>query len=320
MSAAIVKTGSYRSHRIVSNHDLAQIMDTNHEWIVSRTGIVNRVYEDDSTLHMAYEASLKIVTEEDLESLDGIIVGTYTPDKLIPSVASELRAKLNFKRNIFAFDVNAACSGFIFALHTGYAYIKSGLAKRVLIVGVDYNSRIMDFKDRTTSILFGDGAGAVILEASDVGIIDSFIHNESDTGNALSVISSSDYDHPYRNKVQQNPYFEMEGKTVFKFAVKALRNSVNQLLERNNLTLDDIDYVVSHQANLRILETASKILKMDINKFLVNVDEVGNTSSGSVPLLLDEVNQKGILKPGMKVILVAFGGGLTYGATLIEWT
>lgn len=320
MSAAIISTGSYRALRKVTNYDLENIMDTSHAWIEQRTGIVSRFYEDDSNLHMAYHASINALKDIDLESIDGIIVGTYTPDNLIPGVAASLRHKLGITRNVYAFDVNAACSGFIFALHTAYAYIKSGMSKRILVVGVDYNTRILDFEDRATSILFGDGAGAVVLEASDVGIIDSFIHNESDVSNSLSAVSMSDFNHPYHAREARHPYFQMEGRAVFKFAVKALKDSVLKLVRDNNLDLSDVDYIVSHQANLRILEMASKSLKIPIDKFLVNVDVVGNTSSGSVPLLLDEENQKETFKKGMKIIMVAFGGGLTYGATLVEWT
>ena len=320
MSARIVSTGSYRPKRIVSNHDLSKVMDTSDEWIQTRTGIVTRHYEDESTLNMALHASLKALEGIELDTIDGIIVGTYTADNLIPSVAGALRYALGFKKEIFAFDVNAACSGYIFALHTSYAYIKAGLAKRLLVVGVDYNTRILDFEDRTTSILFGDGAGATVIEAGEFGIIDSFIRNVSDVNDVLIAPSSSDFNHPYRFKQRRNPYFQMEGREVFKFAVKALRDSVRSLCEANDVSLDEIDYVISHQANLRIIETAAKTLKMPIGKFLVNVDEVGNTSSGSVPLLLDESHRLGVLKPGMKVILVAFGGGLTYGASLIQWT
>lgn len=321
MSLKIVSTGSYYPKNKVSNFDLEKIMDTNDAWIQKRTGIETRYYEDTSTSHMALHAAKDALKDIDLESIDCIVVGTYTPDDLIPTVANTVRKELGIKKNIPAFDINAACSGFIFAFHTARAFIKSKIYKRVLVIGVDFNSRIMDFTDRKTSILFGDGAGCVLLEYDKDNLCDSYIHSVSDTQNSLTAPSSSDFSNPFVERdTKKDPFFKMEGQAVFRFAVDAMNKGINEVLKKNDLKLDDIDYVISHQANQRIMETSARMLKGDPNKFLSNIKEYGNTSSGSVPLLLDEANKKGYFKPGMKLILVAFGGGLSYGSVLIQWT
>lgn len=321
MSAKIVSTGSYIPSKKISNFDFEKIMDTSDAWIKQRTGIESRYFEDDSTSHMALEASKKALENIDVESIDCILVGTYTPDNLIPTVASTIRMKLGIKKSIPAFDINAACSGFIFTLHTARAFIQSKIYKRILVVGVDFNSRILDFNDRSTSILFGDGAGAVVLEASQGTLFDSIIHSQSDINAVLSLPNASDFKNPFiKREIEQNPYFKMDGSTVFKFAVGSMVKGIQEILKENKLEIDEIDYIISHQANARIIETGAKLLKLDVDKFLMNVDRVGNTSSGSVPLLLDEVNRLGKLKTGMNIIMVAFGGGLSYGTSLIEWS
>lgn len=320
MKAKIVATGSYRPKKKITNYDFEKIMDTSHEWIVQRTGIETRFYEEYSTVNMATEAAKAALSKFDLESIDCIIVGTYTPDSFIPSVANQVKENLRILKPIPSFDVNAACSGFLYALHTANAFIKSDTYQNILVIGVDFNSRYLDFEDRSSAILFGDGAGAVVLSRGTQGIIDSIIGSIDDNDLSLVMKNNTDYANPFfeRNLVNDK-YFMMKGKDVFKFAIKIFEQSVLDILERNSLTTDDIDYIVAHQANQRILDFATRSLKIEKHKILSNVADVGNTSSGSVPLLLDEKNQEGIFREGMKIILVAFGGGLTYGCTLVEW-
>ncbi len=319
MKAKIIKSGSYIPKTKVSNFDLEKIMDTSNEWIVQRTGIKSRYYEDVGSVNMAYQASLDALGDIDVESIDAIIVGSYTSDQSIPSTASQVRKLLNIKRAIPAFDVNAACSGFMYILHIANSFIKSKTYKRILIVGVDYNSKTLDFSDRTTAILFGDGAGAMILQASDSGIIDSQIFGESDEDLVLTLENKDENNNPFTKKEKQgNSYLKMDGQKVFKFAVRVFDSSIRKILNENNLDISDIDYVIAHQANERILLSGIRSLKIAREKVLMNVSEYGNTSSASVPILFDEANKKGLLKPNMKVILIAFGGGLTYGCSLIE--
>lgn len=320
MSAKIISTGSYLPKNKVTNFDFEKIMDTNDAWIKQRTGINSRYFEDTSTLNMALQAAKECLEDIDKESIDCILVGTYTPDMMIPTVAGSVKKALDIKRDIPAFDINAACSGFIFTLHTARAFIQSGIYKRILVIGVDFNSRILDFTDRSTAILFGDGAGAVILEKDDANLFDSKIHAINDKDNVLTLPNATDFNNPFvKRTMQENPYFKMTGSDVFKFAVKVMTQGIKEILESNHLEKEDIDFVIAHQANARIIETGAKLLRMPQEKFLMNVQDVGNTSSGSVPLLLDEVNKKGMLKKGMKIVLVAFGGGLSYGTSLIEW-
>lgn len=320
MSTKIISTGSYVPKTVISNVDFSKILDTDNEWIVKRTGIESRRFESISNAHMATEAALSALQGIDYDSIDCIIAATYTPDSFIPGLASQLRSNLNIKRPIPCFDINAACSGFMFALHTANAYIKSGIYKRILVIGSDFNSRTLNYADRSTSILFGDGAGAVVVEAGEVGIIDSIIGGEIDEQSSLTLDSNLDRENPFfKRDTTSNAYFSMDGSNVFKFAVRIIEEGIKKILDDNNMSISDIDYVISHQANQRILNMAARSLKTDNEKFLSNVRFYGNTSSASVPILLDESNRNGLLEDGMKIILIAFGGGLSYGVTLIEW-
>lgn len=320
MSTKILATGSYVPEFVVTNKDFEQIMETSDAWIKERTGIQTRRFEDVSNVRMATEAAKNALEFIDIDSIDCIVVGTYTPDTHIPGTASEVRKALGITRPIPAFDVNAACSGFLYALHVGHAYITANLFKRVLVIGSDFNSRVLNFEDRSSSILFGDGAGAVVIEKGIGGIQDIRIGGLNDRYESLVLKSNTDFQSPFLDRDTRNhELFKMKGADVFKFAVGILEKSVKELLELNHLALEDVDYLIAHQANQRILDTASKSLNIDPNKVLSNVKDYGNTSSGSVPLLLDEANRKGLLKTGMKLVIVAFGGGLTYGSALIEW-
>lgn len=320
MKSKILSTGSYLPPKVVSNKVFENIIDTSDEWITQRTGIKERRFEELSNVHMAHEAAKKALDNIDINSIDCIIAATYTPDSMIPGLAGELRGLLNVKRSIPAFDINAACSSFIFALETANAYIKAGIYKRILIVGSDRNSSTLDFNDRSTCILFGDGAGALVLESSSTGIIDTILAGEIDKDNSLSLKVKEEFINPFIDEKNiVNSKLEMKGSDVFKFAVRVVKDSINEILEKNNLDISEIDYVISHQANQRILNMAARSLKVSDKKFLSNLEMYGNTSSASIPILLDEANKKGILKRGMKIILIAFGGGLSYGASIIEW-
>ena len=318
MKSKIIATGSYLPPTIVTNDDLAKVMDTNDAWIKQRTGISERRFEEESNLHMCYEAAK--ACDIDVESLDCIIVCTYTPDSLIPSTASQLKRALKIKKHIPSFDLNAACSGFVYGLEVADALVKSGAYKRILLVGSDFNSRTLDFNDRGTAILFGDGAGAVVLESSqEAGVIKTVLRGDDDHDELIALSSMSDHPNAFVDRdAQVESYFTMKGSEVFKFAIKVMKESILSVVSKEEL--ESVDYIISHQANRRIIEFAAKTLKMDIEKFPMNLDRYGNTSAGSIPIMLDELVRSKKVKKGDRLIVVAFGGGLTYGSSLIEWT
>ena len=320
MRSRIIATGSYVPSLKVTNDDLASIMDTNDEWIQQRTGIQSRYFETTSNAHMATQAALS--TDVDVNTIDCIIVCTYTPDSTIPTVANKVKAALDIKKDIPCFDLNSACSGFVYGLEVADALLLTKKYKRILLIGSDFNSRVMDFTDRSTSILFGDGAGAVVLElGSEGGIIDTRIHAKDDTDESILLHAANDFTNPLNPRdIPENQYFMMKGSDVFKFAIKTCTKAIKDMMQDHNLSSDDIDYVVAHQANKRILETSSKLLHIPIEKFPTNIERIGNTSAGSIPILLDEMMQDERLKPGMKVIMIAFGGGLSYGISYLQIT
>lgn len=317
MKSKIIATGSYVPNKVVTNDDLAKIMDTNDEWIKQRTGISERRYEAQSNVHMCKEAALNC--DVDLESIDCIIVCTYTPDSFIPTTASSVKRELKIKKSIPCFDLNAACSGFVYGLEVADALIKSGTYKRVLLIGSDFTSRTLDFTDRGTAILFGDGAGAVVLESSDTpSIIKTVLRGDDDNGELIKLTSMSDHGNDFVDReVEKDSFFSMKGAEVFKFAIKVMKESILSVVSKEELT--NVDYIISHQANKRIIEFAAKSLKMDIEKFPMNLEKYGNTSAGSIPILLDEMVKSKKIQKGDRLVLVAFGGGLTYASSLIEW-
>lgn len=320
MKNKIIATGSYIPKKEITNFDLEKIMDTSDSWIRQRTGIESRYFSGAGATEMGYQSALNATTDMNLESIDLIIVCTYTSDTFIPSCAHEIRAKLGIKKNIPAFDLNAACSGFVYGIHVADAMMKTGAYSKVLIIGVDQNSRYLNFKDRSTSILFGDGAGAVVMEANhELGLISSSIFSETDSSESIISRNTTQTDNPFIDVERNDSSFKMEGSIVFKFAVKSLKQCVENVMEEQNLNSDDIDFVVAHQANQRIIDTAAKMLKIPLLKFPTNLDRYGNTSAASIPIVLDELNRSGYLKQGMKLILVAFGGGLSYGVSYLEW-
>ena len=318
MRSNIIASGSYVPSLKITNDDLSTIMDTNDEWIQQRTGIKSRYFETKSNAHMAIEAS--IATGIDPNTIDCIVVTTYTPDSTIPTVANKVKAALNIKKDIPCFDLNAACSGFIYGLEVVDALLLSRKYKRILLIGSDFNSRVMDFTDRSTSILFGDGAGAVVMELSDHGgLIDNRIHAKDDVGNSIQLSAANDFINPLNPRsIEKDHYFKMKGSDVFKFAIKTCTKAIKDMMKDHKLDKEDVDLIIAHQANKRIIETASKLLDIPLEKFPINLDRIGNTSAGSIPILMDELFKAEKLKSGMRVLLVGFGGGLSYGVSYLQ--
>ena len=321
MNAHIIGTGSFLPEKVVTNFDLAERMETNDEWIVSRTGIRQRhIAVEESTAGMAAEAARRALSCAGMTAgeLEMILLATVSPDHIVPSAACEVQAMLGAV-NAVAIELNAACSGFVFALNTAQAYIRAGIYSRILVIGVGTLSKLVDWTDRSTCILFGDGAGAAVVTASENRGIQDFIQfSDGAKGEALLCDAK-----PLRNLfAHQEPaqeFVKMDGQEVFKFAVRRVSESIDQLLERNGLTAGDIGCYVLHQANARIIASVIKHLKADADKFPMNVERCGNTSGASVPLLLDELSRSGRLREGDRVIMSGFGGGLTWGSIYMIW-
>ncbi len=314
----IIATGSYLPAKVLTNDDLTKMVDTNNEWIVERTGIKERriINENENTSDMAYQAALNAIkmAEIDPSTIDFILVATATPDSVFPSTACILQHKLGIKGG-GAYDMQAACSGFIYALATADSYIKAGLAKRILVVGADSLSRIVDYTDRGTCILFGDGAGAVILEASDeAGILGAELKADGSYG---PILTSSG--HLYNGQIKGSPYIYMDGQAVFKFAVKSLTAIAKELLAKVGMTSGEINWMIPHQANLRIIEATAKMLGTPIDKVVITVDRHGNTSAASIPLALDEAVRDGRIKRGDNLLLEGIGAGFTWGAVIAKF-
>ena len=306
--------GSYLPEKILTNSDLESTLDTTDEWITTRTGIKKRhiIGKDQFTSDLALEAAKIAIKDANLKpnDIDLIIVATTTPDKVFPSTACILQKKLGIIE-CPAFDIQAVCSGFIYALSVADKFIKSSSAKNVLVVGADAMSRITDYSDRSNAILWGDGSGAIILSSSDdEGILSTHIHAKGEYGELLHV--------PKKDKEGCRETIEMKGNQVFKMAVNTLDMIVDETLNLNNLAKEDIDWVVPHQANIRILEATAKKLNMSVDKVIVTIDHQGNTSAASIPLALDFGIKKNKIKPGHLILMEAFGGGFTWGSALIR--
>jgi 3-oxoacyl-[acyl-carrier-protein] synthase-3 len=308
-------TGSYLPPRVMTNHEFAQQLDTSDAWIRERTGIASRHIADESqgSSDLALEASRAALQAAGVAAadIDLIIVATSTPDYIFPSTATLLQAKLGVK-GCAAFDVQAVCSGFVYGLSVADNFVKTGNAKRVLVVGAEVFSRILDWNDRGTCVLFGDGAGAAVLVAgAKPGIHASRLHADGSQAGLLSVPGNVS-----RGKIIGSPFLQMNGQGVFKFAVRVLEESARETVAAAGMTLDDVDWLIPHQANVRILEATARKLKMPLEKLVVTVDHHGNTSAASVPLALDEFIRKGTIKAGHRVIMQGVGGGFTWGSTL----
>lgn len=316
----IIGTGGYLPEKTLTNADLENMVDTSDEWIVSRTGIKERhiAAEGETTCDMAFEASRKALESAGIghSEIDLIIVATTTPDLIFPSTACLLQERLGI-HGCPAFDIQAVCTGFVYAMAVADKFIKSGSSKRALVVGAETISRIIDWTDRGTSILFGDGAGAVILEASDEpGIISTHIHSDGQFKGLLQVPTGVSKN--YQDIIEGNAYIEMKGNEVFRMAVNTLGRIVDESLHHNKMKKSDIDWLVPHQANIRIINATAKKLGMSLDNVVVTVDRHGNTSAASVPLALDEAVRDGRIKRGETVMLEAFGGGFTWGAVLLK--
>ena len=321
MKTRICGTGSALPKRIVTNDDLSKIMDTSDEWIKSRTGIGARHIATEETLtDLAFHASLQALEEAGAlpEELDMILAATLSPDNVFPSLSCELQRELGAV-NAVAFDINAAWSGFLFALQTADAYIKSGRYKNILVVGGEILSKMMDWNDRSTCVLFGDGAGAALVKVdSDFGILGISQGSDGAKGQALTC-ENRRINNPYMKNSTDLSYTNMNGQEVYKFAVRTVPKAILEALGEAGLTVSDIDLFILHQANIRIIESVAKRLKVPMEKFPTNLQECGNISAGSVPVLLDEINRAGRIKKGDKIVLAGFGGGLTWGAAVLEW-
>lgn len=324
MRVGIMGTGSYVPERILTNNDLAKIVDTNDEWITTRTGIRERriASDDEATSDLAFKAAEKAIMDAgiDKNEIELIIVATMTQDHLTPSTAALVQDKLGIKAA--AFDVSAACTGFIYGFTAGYSFIKAGIYKKVLVIGAETMSRVTDWEDRGTCILFGDGAGAVVLgEVETGGFLASHLAADGSGACELIVPAGGSRKAATAETIENREvYLKMNGREVFKFAVKAFPESVENVLTQQNLTADDIDIFIPHQANVRIIEAIAKRFKQPLDKFFVNLHKYGNTSGASIPIALDEASKEGRFKRGDKIVATGFGGGLTYGSILFEWS
>jgi 3-oxoacyl-[acyl-carrier-protein] synthase-3 len=323
--AKIIGTGSYLPERILRNADLEGLVDTSDEWIVERTGIRERriANEKQAASDLAYEASKAALKSAGLKArdVDLIIVASVSGDMPLPATACFLQDKLDAKRAA-AFDVNAACSGFIYALSVADAFIRSGTYRRVLVVGAEVLSKFTDWEDRTTCVLFGDGAGAVILDATegDRGVLSVKIHSDGSMWDLLHAPGGGSRTPASKETVRKRMHFiKMKGNETFKVAVRTLESLVVETLKENKLKTSDLSLLIPHQANLRIIQATAKRLNLPMEKVVVNLDRFGNTSAASIPIALDETVRAGRVRNGDYILLEAFGGGLTWASALIKW-
>lgn len=324
----ITGTGSCLPDQIITNEDLTKLVDTSDEWIRERTGIGERhISKTETVAELASKACEKALQQAGRkpEEVELILVATCSPELLLPCCACQVQQYLKAE-NAVAFDLNAACSGFLFALDTAWAYLKAGIYHNALIVGSEVLSKLVDWTDRSTCVLFGDGAGAVFVEQAESG--DGLAHgmksmvqgSDGSLGNALTCLERA-VESPFAGQGEELPdaFVRMDGKEIYKFATRRIPDVIEKAVAAAEMTVDDINLFVLHQANVRIIETVAKRLNADIAKFPVNLDRVGNMSSATIPVLLDELNRAGKLCRGQKIVLSGFGAGLTYGASVIIW-
>ena len=320
MTARIAGIGAYAPETIVTNDDLAKIVETSDEWISSRTGIKERrISIEEETSDLAAKAAERALAAAGVkaEELDIIIMGTSSPDCNYPSGACEVQAKIGAV-NAVAFDVSAACAGFIFAMNIVQGFFKAGIYQTALIIGAETLSKVTDWSDRSTCVLFGDGAGAAVLKNDSVGMIDMLMGADGTKGDFLKCKSRTLGNFLTGTKPELG-LMTMDGQEVFKFAVKRVPESVETLLKRNAVAKEEIKYYVLHQANESIVEAVARRLKEPMEKFPMTIAKYGNTSTASIPLLLDDMLKKGMLKNGDKIVMSGFGAGMTWGAVLLEW-
>jgi malonyl CoA-acyl carrier protein transacylase len=320
MATGIIGTGSFLPPTVIDNNDLAKLVKTDDEWIREHTGIASRhIATDEVTSFMGAQAAIEAIDNAgiDPKEIDLIVFATVSPERATPSMACIVQDKVGAV-NATCFDINAACSGFVYALQTVDAYIRAGFAKTALVIGAETLSKMVDWKDRSTCILFADGAGAAVVKDTEYGIISSVTRSDGSMGMSLKCKDRSTRNFLNRKKEDKH-YIQMIGPDIFKFAVRKVPACIDVLLERANMTKDDVDYFVLHQANSRIVASVSKKMQVPIEKFPMNIEYTGNTSGASIPILLDELNREGKLKKGDKIVLCGFGGGLTWGAHLLVW-
>lgn len=321
--AAITATGGYVPEKVLTNFDLEKMVDTSDEWIRTRTGIEERriLEEGKATSDLCVKAIEQILdkTGLDAQDIDLILVATVTPDLVFPSTSNIVCDKIG-ATNAWGFDLSAACSGFLYALETGSKFIENGQYKNVIVCGADKMSAIIDYQDRNTCIIFGDGGGAVLLQPTEeeVGVMDSILKADGSGREFLHQKAGGSLLPPSHETVDNRMhYVYQEGKTVFKFAVTNMAEVSRQIMDRNGLTGEDVDYLVAHQANLRIIDATAKRMELDDSKVLININKYGNTTAGTIPLLLNDFEHK--FKKGDNLILSTFGGGFTWGAIYLKW-
>ena len=325
MKATITTTAKYLPKRVLSNFDLEKMVDTSDEWIRTRTGIETRhiVSEGQASADMATEVA-KILLERsntDKNEIDLIIIATVTPDTMLPSTAARVQHNLD-AHNCWGFDLSGACTGFLYALETGTKFVESGNYKKVMIIGVDTMSSIVDYTDRNTCVIFGDGAGGVLLEPSESqnGIIDSILRIDGAGGDSLIMPGGGSLHPASADTVKKKMhYVHQDGKTVFKFAVKGMADISSEIMKKNGFTGDDIKLFIPHQANKRIIDATAKRCGIPDERVLINIDKYGNTTAATIPIGMDEAVSDGIIKDGDLVLTSSFGAGFTWGSMLIRW-
>ena len=325
-SAIITGTGSYTPEKVLTNKDLEKFVDTNDEWIVSRTGIKERCIaaDDQATSDLAAIAAQRALENAGIkaEALDFILIGTASPDMMFPSTACLVQDLIGAK-NAFCMDLNAACSGFVYSLEVARHFIEGGRYKTGLVIGSEKISTFVNWEDRTTCVLFGDGAGAAVLQAGEAGegISDCILGSDGSVSDLLHIPAGGSRKPPTQETVlNKEQSIHMSGKEVFKHAVTNMTEAATRIIERAGLSVDDLDLVIPHQANIRIISAIQQKLNLPDEKLFTNVEKYGNTSAASVILAMDEASRSGKLKKGDKVLLVAFGAGFTWGATLLTWS
>ena len=324
-TVSIAGTGSYLPERVLSNHDLEKMVDTSDEWILTRTGIRERhiAADGEATSDLGAAAARAALASAGVDPSDVqvIIVATVTPDMLFPSTACLIQEKIGATR-AFCFDIEAACSGFLYSLDVGRRFVASGGGDVALVIGAEKLSSVTDWEDRSTCVLFGDGAGAAVLKATDSGrgIMASVAGSDGSLADLLRIPGGGSRIPPTAESVENGQHFmKMAGNEVFKHAVRCMSDAAERVLAECNMGMDDVDWIIPHQANMRIIQAIGTRLGADMDKVIVNLDNVGNTSGASVPLALDGAVRDGKIKDGDVIMFVAFGGGFTWGATLMEW-
>lgn len=324
--STITGIGRYVPSRVMTNHELEQLVDTSDEWIVSRTGIRERriAAPEQASSDLAFEAAQEALADAGVtpQQFDLIIVGTATPDMLFPATACILQDRLG-ARQAGAFDVSAACSSWVYAVAVAHGYIAAGLAKTILVVGAETLSKITNWKDRNTCVLFGDSAGAVVMQACEPGqgFLSFYLGADGSGGPLIALPAGGSRIPASFESVERNQhYLQMNGREVYKFAVRCIPKAIEEAVQRANVAIEDVDWFIPHQANIRIIDAAAQRLGQPREKFFINVDRYGNTSSASVPVALYEAVRGGRIKQGDLAVLVAFGGGLTWGSCAIRWT